>query len=84
MGRSWDDTGTVDQVNSASQGDILPNLLNKLTASIGRQSPRTLVSPGTGATRHTLPLFRVLMTLLLPTFGYPMKPTEICFLSEWS
>src|SRR5436190_12990685 len=45
---------------------------------------RTLVSPGTGATRHTLPLLRVLITLLFPTFGYPMNPTEICFLSEWS
>ena len=25
----------------------------------------------------------VLMILLFPTFGYPIRPTEICFLSEW-
>ena len=45
---------------------------------------QTLVSPGTGATLQTLPALRVLMTLDLPTLGYPMKPTEICFLSECS
>lgn len=43
---------------------------------------QTLVSPGIGATRQTLPLLRVFITLLLPTLGYPTKPTEICFLSE--
>lgn len=32
---------------------------------------------------HTFFFLRVLMMLDLPTFGYPMKPTEICFLSEW-
>lgn len=43
-----------------------------------------MVSPGTGATRQTLPLLTVLITLDLPTFGYPTNPTEICFLSAWS
>lgn len=42
----------------------------------------TLVSPGMGATLHTLSFLRQLMTEDLPTLGYPMKPTEICFLSE--
>lgn len=41
----------------------------------------TFVSPGMGATLHTCFFFSVLMMLLLPTFGYPMNPTEICFLS---
>ena len=41
----------------------------------------TFVSPGIGATLHTCFFFSVLMMLLLPTFGYPMNPTEICFLS---
>lgn len=44
----------------------------------------TFVSPGTGATLHTFPLFNVLITLDFPTFGYPTNPTLICFLSEWS
>lgn len=39
----------------------------------------TLVSPGTGAALQTAFFFNVLITLLLPTLGYPMKPTEICF-----
>jgi hypothetical protein len=43
---------------------------------------RTLVSPGIGATLHTFPLLSVLMTLLFPTLGYPINPTDICFLSE--
>jgi hypothetical protein len=37
---------------------------------IERKMPRlTLVSPGIGATRHTLLLLSVLITLLLPTLG---------------
>lgn len=43
----------------------------------------TFVSPGMGATVHTFFFFRVLMILDFPTFGYPIKPTDICFLSEW-
>ena len=35
----------------------------------------TFVSPGTGATLQTLPLLSVLITLLLPTLGYPTMPT---------
>ena len=35
----------------------------------------TLVSPAIGATLHTFFLRSVLMTELLPTFGYPMNPT---------
>lgn len=42
----------------------------------------TLVSPGTGATVQTLLFFSVLITLLLPTLGYPINPIDICFLSE--
>ena len=45
---------------------------------------QTLVSPGMGATRQTLLLLIVLITLLFPTFGYPTNPTDICFLSECS
>ena len=45
---------------------------------------QTLVSPGIGATLQTLPFLSVFMTLLLPTLGYPIKPTDICFLSECS
>lgn len=44
---------------------------------------QTLVSPGMGATVQTFFFLSVLMMLDFPTFGYPMKPTEICFLSEW-
>jgi len=42
-----------------------------------------LVSPGIGATVQTFFFLMVLMILDLPTLGYPMNPTEICFLSEW-
>ena len=37
--------------------------------------------PARGATLHTFFERRALMTELLPTLGYPMKPTEICLLS---
>lgn len=56
----------------------------QITLTIVYLIVRTFVSPGTGATRQTLPLLSVLITLLFPTFGYPTKPTEICFLSECS
>ena len=42
-----------------------------------------LVSPGIGATVHTFFFRNVLMIEDLPVLGYPMKPTEICFRSEW-
>ena len=41
----------------------------------------TLVSPGTGATLQTFFVRSVLITLLLPTLGYPTKPTEMACLS---
>jgi hypothetical protein len=41
----------------------------------------TFVSPGIGATLQLFFFTSVLMTLLLPTFGYPMNPTLICYLS---
>lgn len=44
----------------------------------------TLVSPGMGATLQTFFFISELMTELLPTLGYPMKPTLICFFSECS
>src|SRR5690349_9897422 len=44
----------------------------------------TFVSPGTGATVHTFFWRTVLIMELFPVFGYPMNPTEICFLSAWS
>lgn len=44
----------------------------------------TFVSPAIGATLQTFLERRVLITELFPTFGYPMKPTLICFLSVWS
>lgn len=40
---------------------------------------QTLVSPGMGATVHTFFRRSVLMMDDLPVFGYPIKPTEICF-----
>ena len=43
----------------------------------------TLVSPGIGADLQTFFFLRELITLLLPTLGYPMNPTEIVFLSLW-
>src|SRR3990167_965896 len=43
---------------------------------------QTFVSPGIGATLHTFLLLSVLITELLPTLGYPINPTLICFLSE--
>jgi len=39
----------------------------------------TLVSPGIGAHMHTFLFFKVLITLDLPTFGYPTSPTLIDF-----
>ena len=41
----------------------------------------TRVSPGMGATLHTFLARTVLMTLLLPTLGYPRKPTVMCLRS---
>ena len=41
----------------------------------------TLVSPGMGAVTHTFFVLKALMTLDLPTFGYPMNPTETFCLS---
>ena len=54
--------------------------------SINRQNAAlsTFVSPGIGATFTTFFAFSVLMMELLPTFGYPINPTEICFLSTCS
>ena len=40
----------------------------------------TFVSPGIGAVVHTFFLRRVLIIEDFPVLGYPMKPTEICFL----
>jgi hypothetical protein len=40
---------------------------------------QTFVSPGIGAVVHTFFLRRVLMIEDFPVFGYPIKPTEICF-----
>uniref|UniRef100_A0A2M4B1M3 Putative secreted protein n=1 Tax=Anopheles triannulatus TaxID=58253 RepID=A0A2M4B1M3_9DIPT len=45
---------------------------------------QTFVSPAIGATLHTFLLRNALITDDLPTFGYPMKPTLICFLSTCS
>merc|ERR1712226_424988 len=42
------------------------------------------VSPGMGATLQDFFDKSVFMTELLPTFGYPMTPTDICFLSSCS
>ena len=44
----------------------------------------TLVSPGIGALLHT---FFYLIELIIddfPTFGYPINPTLMCFLSLWT
>merc|ERR1712023_588397 len=41
----------------------------------------TFVSPGMGAALHTFFFFNMLITELLPTFGYPMNPMETCFRS---
>lgn len=41
----------------------------------------TFVSPAIGATVQTFFFLSVLMTELLPTLGYPINPTLICFLS---
>jgi hypothetical protein len=98
LGRDGDDPGAVDEVDSSHEGDVLPDLRMRIkkrkkivlserirpeagTKIEGKR--RTLVSPGIGATVQTFFFLRVLMMLLLPTLGYPMKPTEICFLSEW-
>ena len=43
---------------------------------------QTFVSPGMGATVQTFFLRNVLMTDDFPVLGYPMRPTETCFLSE--
>ena len=43
---------------------------------------QTFVSPGIGAVTHTRFVRKALMTLDLPTFGYPMNPTEIFCLSD--
>ena len=42
----------------------------------------TFVSPGIGAVLQTAFFLSVLMIEDFPTLGYPMNPTEICFLSE--
>jgi hypothetical protein len=42
---------------------------------------QTLVSPGIGALLHTFFYFKELIIEDLPTFGYPINPTLICFLS---
>jgi hypothetical protein len=42
-----------------------------------------LVSPGIGAVLQTTFLRNVFIMEDFPVFGYPMKPTETCFLSEW-
>lgn len=42
---------------------------------------QTFVSPAIGATLHTFLLLSVFIMDDLPTLGYPMNPTEICFLS---
>jgi hypothetical protein len=72
MRRRRDNTRTVDEVYSSSQSNVLPDLLHDWS-DLGvhriKDDVHTLVSPGMGATRQTLPLFNVLMTLLLPTFG---------------
>lgn len=43
---------------------------------------QTFVSPGIGATVQTFFFRSVLITDDFPVFGYPMKPTEICFRLE--
>lgn len=45
---------------------------------------QTFVSPGIGATVATFLPLRVLMIDDLPVLGYPIRPTETCFLSAWS
>ena len=42
---------------------------------------QTLVSPGIGALLQTFFYFKELIMEDFPTFGYPMKPTLMCFLS---
>lgn len=36
---------------------------------------RFLVDPGIAETSHVFDLFKLLITLLFPTFGYPINPT---------
>ena len=45
---------------------------------------QTFVSPAMGAVLQTRFLRSVLMMLDFPVLGYPMNPTEICFLFECS
>ena len=67
--------------SDSSVGGTTPGQSIKKTRRINVMYCHTFVSPGTGAALQTIFFFKVLITEDFPTFGYPIKPTDICFFS---